>query len=448
MSQSTSTLTAHVLWRENFARHADWLAVGVAVALPWSTSATLALLVLWLPMLLAAIPAAELRRSFTTATGALPVVLWALAGLGMIWATAPMAERLDGFNAFHKLLALPLLLAQFRRSERGHYVLIGFLASCTVLLLLSWALILLPGLSWRGRVRRGLPMLGIPVKDLISQSMVFTLCIFGLMERALVALKEARRALALALAVLALAFLANILYVATSRTALVAIPVLLLLLAAVRLGARGTAIMLTAFALVAAAAWPSSSFLRQRVTTLVTEIRDYRPDAMTTSAGERMDFWRNAATFIGEAPLIGHGTGAIREQFRRTGGGRIAEATNPHNQTIAIALQLGLVGVAALLAMWGAHLLLFWRALRASSGVGKPQPNRAPEFGALACGIGLALVGQNMISSLFNSSLSDLTHGWTYVLGVGVLGGMTLRARESADGGARAAEPTEGATGA
>ncbi len=429
MALSNHTLTAHLLGRENFARHADWLAVAVAAALPWSTSATAILLVLWLVALAAASPLTALRRELATAAGALPVALWVLAAAGMLWATAPMAERFDGLNAFHKLIAVPLLLAQFRGSPRGPCVLVGFLVSCTVLLVVSWALVLLPGLSWRGRVRGGLPMLGIPAKDLISQSMMFTLCICGLMVRMLVALKQAKRALALALALLALGFFANILFVVPSRTALVAIPLLLLLLAAIRVGMKGTAIAFTALALATAAAWPSSAYLRQRVTGFVEEVREYRPGAMTTSAGERMDFWRTAATFIADAPLIGHGTGTIREQFRRAGSGRLAEATNPHNQMIGITLQLGLAGVTVLLAMWAAHLRLFWQGARTPYGASISRTMLAD--GALVCGIGLALVAQNVISSLFNSSLLDFTHGWTYVWGVGVLGGMARRAQGS-----------------
>ncbi len=32
-----------------------------------------------------------------------------------------------------------------------------------------------------------------------------------------------------------------------------------------------------------------------------------------------------------------------------------------------------------------------------------------------------------MIGSLFNSHLFDFTHGWTYVLGVGIAGGTVLK---------------------
>src|SRR5262249_19742468 len=47
-------------------------------------------------------------------------------------ADVSLHERLGGLDSFYRLLVIPLLLAQFRRSENGRWILIGFLASCTV----------------------------------------------------------------------------------------------------------------------------------------------------------------------------------------------------------------------------------------------------------------------------------------------------------------------------
>ena len=90
---------------------------------------------------------------------------------------------------------------------------------------------------------------------------------------------------------------------------------------------------------------------------------------------------------------------------------------NPHNQTLNVAVQWGVIGIVALYAMWLLHLSLF-------RGEG------------LAAWIGLMVVAQNILSSLFNSHISDFHEGWMYVLGVGVAGGMVLaeRSRESASG--------------
>jgi hypothetical protein len=47
------------------------------------------------------------------------------------------------------------------------------------------------------------------------------------------------------------------------------------------------------------------------------------------------------------------------------------------------------------------------------------------------------VVLQNVVSSLFNSHLFDFHEGWMYVIGVGVAGGMVLRAKA----GGEAPEP-------
>src|ERR1017187_4337806 len=94
----------------------------------------------------------------------------------------------------------------------------------------------------------------------------------------------------------------------------------------------------------------------------------------------------------------------------QTGAAAAAATTNPHNQTFAVAIQLGLIGAAVLWAMWIAHLLLF----------------RGP---GLAEWIGLVVVVQNIVGSLFNSHLFDFAQGWVYVFGVGVAGGMALKNR-------------------
>ena len=86
---------------------------------------------------------------------------------------------------------------------------------------------------------------------------------------------------------------------------------------------------------------------------------------------------------------------------------------NLHNQTLNVAVKWGLVGVVLLYAMWLVHLLLF-------RGEG------------LVAWIGLLVVVQNMFTSLFNSHLFDFHEGWMYVLGVGIAGGMVLRARSEA----------------
>jgi O-antigen ligase len=239
-------------------------------------------------------------------------------------------------------------------------------------------------------------------------------------------LRERRYAPAAGLGLLALAFLANIFYVAPGRTALVVIPLLLLVFGFREFGWRGTLGAMLACVVLAAAAWASSPFLRGRMLYSFYELRQYRDANVASSSALRVEFWKKSMTFIAEAPVIGHGTGSMPELFRRdargeTGAGAVT-SVNPHNQIFAVAIQLGVIGTALLLSMWIAHLALFRGA-------------------GFVVWLGLVIVLQNVVSSLFNSHLFDFFHGWLYVFGVGVVGGMALRETSNAPPARPATEP-------
>jgi O-antigen ligase len=392
--------------RPELARAADGAAAAVAASLPWSTSATGILVVVWLATLLPTLGAARLRREIMTAAGGLPLVLVALAALGMAWADVAMSQRLGGLDGFLKLLCIPLLLAQFRGSPRGWWVILGFLGAALALLVLSWGLALIPGLPWRGK------MLGVPVKDYISQSGVFALCAFALLGCAAQAWRRRQPQSMLALAFLAMAFLANIGFVETSRTALATIAVLVPLFGFRYFGWRGMVAALVGGGALAGAAWMSSPHLRERVTNAVEEVELYRTEHRETSAGLRLEFWKNSVAVIAKAPILGNGTGSIPEQLgyplKPEPGVPYFGTVNPHNEILVVTIQLGLIGTITLLGLWIAHLLLF-------------------RGDGLISWMGLVAVVENMVGSLLNSHLSDFSQGWIYVIAVGVLGGTALR---------------------
>jgi O-antigen ligase len=406
------------LVRARLVQAADCLAVGVAVSLPWSTSATEIFVALWVIAVVPTLDIGMVRRQLATAAGLLPVLLFLLAVIGMLWADVTWAERLGGLGKFRRLLVIPLLLMHFRRSERGVWVLYGFFAATLVLLILSYGLALIPGLPWRG-----VKGVGVPAKDYIFQSANFLLCAFALLgdacERGRLQLWHA----ALHRVALALLFLGNIVFVVSSRTALLVAPVLLLLLGWREFRWKGVVGAVLIGCLVGAASWFESPYLHDRLATSVAELEAYRAKDAPNSTGLHLEFLRKSLTFVQTAPIIGHGTGSIGEQFRNSAlgheGASSALSENPHNQIFAVAIQLGLVGTVVLLAMWIAHLLLFVRG------------------GDLTAWIGTIVVVENVVSSLFNSHLFDFTSGWLYVFGVGVAGGMVLRQHDAALASAR-----------
>lgn len=409
------TLAIRTLDSARLAQGADWAAVAVAVSLPWSTSATSILLVVWLLALVPTLNVGILRQELMTPAGALPVLLWLFAVLGMLWADVSWSERIHGLNAFHRLLIIPLLLAQFRRSERGVWVVYGLLASTAVMLLLSWVFFLThtPGFSTYAHKAENAP--GVVVKDYLSQSTLFVVCAFGVLGRALRSLRGRDWRAAAWQAALAALFLADMAFVVTGRTALLVAPFLVLLLGWQFYGWRGVLGACLAGLVLVAVVWESSPYMRARLDVSVQNLRAYAATDEGNPTGEHIEFIKKSYAFVRSAPIIGHGTGSITDLFRRAATGETGAAgvapQNPHNQFFAVAIQLGLIGGALLLAMWAAHGLLF----------------RSPDWLAW---IGLVIVVDNVVSSVANSALFDFVSGWLYVFGVGVVGGM-LRRRQS-----------------
>ena len=393
--------------RAQLGRIADWLVVAIAVSLPWSTSITAILIVLWLIAVVPCLGLASIWQEAKTAAGGLPVVLWAFAALAMLWADVSWSESLDGLRGFHKLIFIPVLLAQVRRSDRVKWAILGFFISSLVLLALSW---MTPYPGFLGRDKADV---GVPVKDYVIQSEIFTMCAFGLLGQAAEWWRIGRLKLAVGAAFVATAFIANVVFVATARATLIIIVVLLGLLALRQFAWKGMFAVGFVASVLATAAWVSSPYLRSRVTIILVELQD-RSSGDFTSVGLRLEFWRKSLEFVGAAPIVGHGTGTIKTLFQRAATADSAAAAavtdNPHNQLLSVAIQLGVIGTILLVSMWIAHLVLFRQS-------------------GLLAWYGLIIVVGNITGSLFETHLFDFAQGWLYVFGVGSLGGLVLSAK-------------------
>jgi O-antigen ligase len=408
-------------WHDPVARilNVDLLAVLIAILLPWSTSGVGIAAVLWMIALIPTLDAGAFLRSLRRPICILPIAIFALALVGTLWSDAPWGERLHAVGPTVKLLVLPLLLYHFERSSRGIWVFWAFLASCTLLMAGSWLVNFVPELSLKPYFSRGAyaPASGIVVKNYIDQSQEFALCAIALAYPVMALLRANRIRLALLLAVIALSLLVNMTFVVVSRTALVTTPIMLAVFALLHLRWRTALLALCAAALLAAVVWNVSPHLRTTVGKFFTDYQYTSVQGNESGIGSRLIYWQKSLRFFVEAPVIGHGTGSTRGLFEQAAIGEVGAhaqvVVNPHNQTLYVAVQWGVVGVIVLYAMWLTHLLLF----RGDS---------------LAAWIGLLVVVQNVCTSLFNSHLFDFHEGWMYVLGVGVAGGMVLGARRDA----------------
>src|SRR6478752_6763678 len=90
-SASSPRPAAFGTWRDSTALTltVDVLAVLVAAALPWSTSAVGILMVLWFLALITTLDPPALLRSLTRPASALPLAIFVLAVVGTLWSDSP-----------------------------------------------------------------------------------------------------------------------------------------------------------------------------------------------------------------------------------------------------------------------------------------------------------------------------------------------------------------------
>jgi O-antigen ligase len=389
----------------------------VAAALPWSTTAVIVILILWIITLVPTIEPLNFLRTLRRPASLAPVVFFAVTIVGMIWSESSWSAAFHGLGPAAKLLVLPLLLYQYEYTARSGQVFKAFLVSCTLLLAYSWLILIAPG--WQFTTAHGFDTTGVPVRNAIDQNQEFVLCAFALASLAIATFRNRRPAAAVAIGLLAATFLCNVMFVALARTSLVYICPLAIIFAFRHFDRKMTFVVMAGLAVGITLVWISSFYLRGRVEHIATEYKEYRETNRPTSTGQRLTYWKESLGWISDAPLIGHGTGSAKQLFEAAAIGKEGawadKISNPHNQTLYVAIQWGLLGCIGLYAMWYIHYRLFL----------------AP---GLVAWIGFIVVVQNILSSLLNSHLFDFSEGWIYVLGVGVSGGSMARSLPSSEG--------------
>src|SRR3954466_6565287 len=287
-----------------------------AASLPWSTTAVSIFMVLWLLVVLPTVRWPEFFEALRAPASYLPLAFLALAMAGLFWTDDSWPVGIQGFVPVSKLLAVPLLLYHYERSERGHWVLFAFLAACVLLMGLSWVTYFADWKAQPGGIA------GVPVRNYIDQSHEFALCLFVMAPLIVSLATNGQRAWTFAFAVVMLGFYLDMRFVATSRTAFAYFPILLILFAVKYLNRRRATYFLLLAAVVEFAVLLSSPYLRDRVGRTVEDYKADRDTSAATTNGLRLAYWRVSLKSIAEAPVLGHGTGSTHQLFGREAAGK------------------------------------------------------------------------------------------------------------------------------
>ena len=314
MSVGVTISPALPTWRDPAAwtRTADLFVVLIALALPWSTSLVAIFAAAWLVTLVPTLEIKSFLQTLKRPICALPFALFALAAVGTIWSDAPWGSRLYAVGPTAKLLVLPALIYHFERSSRGIWVFIAFLASCTLLMAMSWIVAFDPRLALKSGAEYG-----VPVKNYIDQSQEFALCPVALAYPIATFFRTKGYLLAALLTAIAASFVVNMMFVIVSRTALVTMPIMLAVFALLHLRWRNVVMLVCMIPILAGGAWVASPTLRAKTAAFSEDYRLYKERNEPTSIGLRLEFWQKSLRFFAESPIIGHGTGSTRGLFEQ-----------------------------------------------------------------------------------------------------------------------------------
>ncbi len=324
--------------------------------------------------------------------GAALAALLLLAALtaSIAYSAAGPHEAWSWMGKYLKLLLLPFAIVAFEDSEWEGIARWSLFITLCIILLLSTT-------NYFGITSIGPSYIA---SDPMARALVFRNRIADGLFGALLFYQAADFALAarnirqrLGFALIAMLALANVLVMLQGRTGQV-IVVLFALAATARTAwqARGKlrphaalfalALLTAATALVVFACTMHGNRIQQ----VASEVRAYRQTDAVTSTGLRLEWYRKSFELIRARPLMGYGAGGLGAEFeemtRGETGAKGMMTSNPHNEYLLMAVQLGIPGVLLLanlivqVGRYGArlrphsrHLLLAWLAIFAIGGL-------------------------------------------------------------------------------
>lgn len=352
--------------------------------------------------------------------------LLGLLALGLLWGDRNPGDGPRYLGRYADLALIAVLVPLFRDAAIRRAALAGFAIAIGVTLALSYALHF--GLIGHVPGHAGSSGFPTPFKSTITQNILVA---FGALQFALAARDATSRQMRWLFGALALLAVHNVVFVVSGRTGYAVLAALLVYLAASWAGWRGLVVGAGAALALFAAAFLASQTFHQRLVVAIEEYQAWSPDRPAmTSIGYRLEFYRNTAAIIAEHPLLGVGTGGFARAYADRVAGTGADATsNPHNEYLMVAAQLGPLGLVLLLTLFVAE----WRLARRL-----PTPTERH----LARGLVLTIA----VGCLFNTLLLDHTEGLFHAWMAAVLfGGLAATPPERKDASTRGAEASRAA---
>jgi O-antigen ligase len=327
--------------------------------------------------------------------------LFLLHVAGSAYGLGTTTEVLQDLDKAAVLLLVPILVSLRPGVEWLRRALIAFLAALGLTLVLSYLLWL--GLLPEADFIKGFPYDPVVFKKKIGHSVMMA---YGAFVLALAARETASRRWRVLLWLFAGLAAFNVLFMVWGRTGQLILMGLALYYLLRALGSRGLLAAAAAGLAIGGTAYlvPSSS-LHVRTLATIKEFNDWRAGRVDRVVNARLEAWSNSLQIVRAHPWIGVGTGGFAAAYAtQVAGTPMPPLGQPENQYLLTTVQFGVVGLAALLALFAAQ----WHfAARLGS---RTEVD-------LARGLVIVMV----VGCFFNSFLRDHAHAHFYVWLSGLL---------------------------
>jgi len=276
---------------------------------------------------------------------AISIFLALLFCVGLIYTPVDLETGIDCLRKYRELFFIPIVLSIFfQRPKEAQFSLNAFLCGLVILMLGSYGI-----------------HFGVIPYERLGDSLIFhithsffmaVLCFFA-MHRVFIS----RQYKFFWLLVVILASL-NLFFISPGRTGMFVYIVLAVLLLIQKLSWKKMIPGIIAVFFLAGGLYMGSENVSTRVDMAIKEIKYYQPGKSRTSVGQRFDWYKDSIDLIKEKPVFGHGTGSFAYvQGKLIAGTKTKPTDNPHNEYLFIGVQLGLVGLAAYIALFFVQLL-------------------------------------------------------------------------------------------
>jgi O-antigen ligase len=330
-----------------------WIAVALGFTIPISTALDSVLLGLFL---LCWAAGGRYRDKFNTIRGnafALAAcAFFLLHVVGAAYSIGSGSEILRALDKAGTILLVPLLVALAPGSEWRDRALVSFMAATALILALSFLVWL--GLMPQAGFIKGTELDAVVFRLKITHSVLMAFAAFILALKAREASAQRAKLLWTLAAVIA-AF--NALVMVQSRTGQLVVLALLVYFLVSSMGRRGMVLAAASLlAIVAVTVLAPSSPLHHRTKTTITEIEEWRAGKPAKLANLRLESWSNSLEIVKRHPLVGVGTGGFAAAYaEQVAGTSLMRSPQPENQYLLTTVQLGLVGLVAVLALFAAQ---------------------------------------------------------------------------------------------